>query len=295
MERSPGLLGRYLGGSLSPQGPGSAREWSAQLEDAEAKIAGAHRLWQREFAAITVRGILKTLDIAEPGAVELRDRCLRLADRMRALDEEDFAPLRARVASKKYGPAEFLRELEQRMIADWDPFAERLLGIQDVPGAEKDLGVDMVHYLPSKMEVIRDVLTALRAIEDPVFYDLGSGLGKVTMLVGWLLGVRSIGVEFDPAYARAAERRARELGFETVEMICADAREVDYSAGNVFFLYDPFRGDVLTAVLERLRAVSEAHPITILSRGNTNEALANVSWLTRGDVFPSNVIRWSSM
>src|SRR5688500_8441688 len=98
-ERSPGVLGRYLGGGLANDGPGGIREWREQLAEAETKIGGAHHLWQREWAAITVRGLLKSIDPAEAGSEELFQRCARLREKMRALDEAEFAPLRARLAA----------------------------------------------------------------------------------------------------------------------------------------------------------------------------------------------------
>ena len=56
---------------------------------------------------------------------------------------------------------------------------------------------------------------------DDVLFDLGAGLGKVTLSTAWLSEARAKGVEMEPAYAREAEARARELRFERAEMVRA--------------------------------------------------------------------------
>ena len=46
-----------------------------------------------------------------------------------------------------------------------------------------------------------------------------------------------------------------------------DARDADLANGTVFFLYAPFTGEVLDAVLLRLRAVAETHAIVVVALG----------------------------
>src|SRR5687767_89885 len=104
----------------------------------------------------------------------------------------------------------------------------------------------MVHYLPSPLDAVL-AIAKLLAPED-VLYDIGPGLGLVTMLVAWLSGAKAKGVEYEPAYHRRAVELAELLRIPA-EYIRSDAREVDYSDGTVFYLYDTFRGPILDGML----------------------------------------------
>ena len=113
-------------------------------------------------------------------AAELAVRPVQVAAAVALIDEGATVPFIARYRKEATGGLDdtqlrtlserlvYLRELEERQRAEWDPFAERLLDIHDVPDAERELGVDMVHYLPSKMEVVTDVIEALQRIEEQI-------------------------------------------------------------------------------------------------------------------------------
>jgi hypothetical protein len=63
-----------------------------------------------------------------------------------------------------------------------------------------------------------------------------------------------------------------------VESIHADARDVDYSAGTVFFLYTPFEGGILETVLEKLRAET-GRDVRVFTYGPCTAAVAGMDWL----------------
>ncbi|MEZ4616402.1 MAG: class I SAM-dependent methyltransferase [Caldilineaceae bacterium] len=95
------------------------------------------------------------------------------------------------------------------------------------------------------------------------FYDLGSGLGQVVMLVQLLTGMAARGVEYDPAFVDFARRQAAILDLPAVRFVNADARIADYSDGTIFFLFTPFRGAMLRTVMTRLRDIAHDHPIRV--------------------------------
>jgi SAM-dependent methyltransferase len=114
--------------------------------------------------------------------------------------------------------------------------------------------------------------------EGDVFFDLGSGLGQVPLLVNLLAGVDAKGIEFEPAYCEHAKRYAEELKLPRVEFIQADARDADYTAGTVFFLYTPFEGGILATVLERLRDEA-GWDIRVFTYGPCTATVAEAGWL----------------
>jgi SAM-dependent methyltransferase len=119
-----------------------------------------------------------------------------------------------------------------------------------------------------------------------VFYDLGAGLGHVAILMRLLAGVRAVGVEIESVFCETARRAAQDLGVSDVLFVQADAREIDYSTGTVFYLFTPFTGTILECVLDRLRVEGQQRALALCTYGACTRRLAEQSWLrcTSGDV-----------
>ena len=67
---------------------------------------------------------------------------------------------------------------------------------QPHPQANLQPEYGMVRYQPTPASVILELTERIAFTDDDVFYDLGSGLRKVTMLVRLLTGVRCVGIEY---------------------------------------------------------------------------------------------------
>lgn len=160
-----------------------------------------------------------------------------------------------------------------------DVFINRLL-LTGVPPAETTLrDPEMVAYQQTPARVICALVERAQLTPRDRFYDLGSGLGQVPMLVHLLSGAPAWGVELDPALCAYAQSCAAALDLPGVCMLNADARTVDYAGGTVFFLYTPFTGGVLRAVLGKLQAVAQQRPIRLFSYGPGTAQLACEAWL----------------
>lgn len=142
---------------------------------------------------------------------------------------------------------------------------------------------EMVFYQPTPARVLLSLVDRARIRPGDVVYDLGSGLGRVVILVSLLSGARAVGVEREPAYCEYAERCARTLQVPRVEFLLADAREAPLSDGTVFFLYTPFRGALLEQVLERLRRIARERPIRVCTLGPCTVEVAACGWLKPAD------------
>lgn len=152
---------------------------------------------------------------------------------------------------------------------------------QPHPFASLQMGQGMVRYQPTPASVILELTERIEFTDKDVFYDLGSGLGKVTMLVHLLSGIRCLGVEYQPSFCAYAAERARDLNLNNIEYQNADARDVDYSDASVFFFFNPFGGAVFPAVLERLRLEAQKREIRLASYGSSSQPLAELFWLER--------------
>jgi hypothetical protein len=164
--------------------------------------------------------------------------------------------------------AELLAWLQAHPSGHRDAAIEQLLGIARPPAALGGApGAERMPYMPSAIsQSVRAVLDVPITRHD-VFVDLGSGLGKVTMIVHLLTGARSRGVELQSALVREASTQARELALDGVSFAEGDALEADVDDATVVFLYLPFTGDVLARVLQRLETVARRRQLVLCALG----------------------------
>ena len=160
-----------------------------------------------------------------------------------------------------------------------DLFINGLLLSQAAPTETKDREPEMVYYQQTPARIILELVEKAHLTEKDIFYDVGSGLGQVPILVHLLTGATAKGVEFEPAYSDYARESAVDLNLSGVEFINTDARIADFSDGTVFFMYTPFAGRLLQAVLDKLLAESQQRVIKLFSYGPCTLQLARQSWL----------------
>jgi predicted amidohydrolase len=137
----------------------------------------------------------------------------------------------------------------------------------------------MVRYQPTPASVVLELIDQVGFKTEDIFYDLGSGLGMVIGLVNLLTGVRSVGVEYQPAYWTYATQMVKDLNLKNISFINTDAQEVDYTGGTVFFMFNPFGGRIFDTVLDQLQAVSRRSAIRICSYGSCTEPISRLPWL----------------
>jgi hypothetical protein len=138
---------------------------------------------------------------------------------------------------------------------------------------------EMIGYYPTPAHVILALIAHVQLNANDVFYDLGSGLGRVVLLVGLLTDSRAKGIEFEPAYYAYAQQRAHNLRLSRVTFYNVDARAADYTDGSVFFLYTPFTGCLLQTVLAKLQHEALSRPITLAAYGACTREVMSQRWL----------------
>jgi hypothetical protein len=133
---------------------------------------------------------------------------------------------------------------------------------------------------------------------DDVFLDYGSGLGSVLLMAATFPFRRVIGVEYSEALATRAAQilgRARpKLHCQAIDIVTADA--ADYAIPDdvtVIYFFNPFRGETLARVCDRIRqsVVASPRPVRIVYNlpGEFDRHTAGARWLVkRGEaVFPA--------
>ncbi|MDY6878157.1 MAG: hypothetical protein SWK90_18395 [Chloroflexota bacterium] len=232
---------------------------------------------------------------------ELKQRAEALKNHLEKIDETLFHRLRANIRSGNY-TCEDLRHQFDKYIehADkersqddvgydaLDMFVNGLLRIEGALEETRQREPDMVFLQPTPARIVLELVEEANITQDDVFYDLGSGLGQVPILVRLLTGAKTKGVEFESVYCDYARRCARRLYLSHVEFINLDARNADYSDGTIFFMYTPFMGKLLQEVLEKLECESQKRTIRICAYGPCVLLVSNQSWLRRIDQTDQN-------
>jgi len=239
---------------------------------------------------------LRLIDERSEALRGLRQYAERVRERLEEGNEGLFRGLRQDFASGNYSGV----ELRRRMLGYagigsdggrdgeegydcLDALVNGLLLTEDAPEEVRQREPEMVFYQPTPARIVLEMVEKADLRPDDVFYDIGSGLGQVAILVHLLSGVRVKGVEVEPAYCDYARRCANGLNLSQVEFANVDAREADYSDGTVFFLYTPCEGRMLERVLERLEDESRKRSIRLHTYGPCTLQVSRQRWLRRVD------------
>jgi SAM-dependent methyltransferase len=226
---------------------------------------------------------------------ELKQRAESLKNRLEEINEKLFQRLRGDIRSGNY-TSEDLHQFDKHVGCafrerNWDEtgydaldmFVNDLLRIDIALKETKQREPDIVFLQPTPARIVLELVEKANIVEDDVFYDLGSGLGQVPILVRLLTGAKTKGVEFEPAYCDYAQQCVKRLNLSHVEFMNRDARDADYSDGTIFFMYTPFMGKLLQEVLEKLESESRKRSIKICTYGPCTPHVSNQSWLRRID------------
>jgi hypothetical protein len=164
----------------------------------------------------------------------------------------------------------------------YDFLDELISGVLQLEKPEPEaaqVDAEMVFYQPTPARHIFDLIDRITLSEHDVLVDLGSGLGHVPLLTAICTGARCIGIELEAAYANSARQSANALKLHNVTFIHQDARAADLSGGTVFYLYTPFVGAILRAVLDLLRREAARRQIRVCTFGPCTATVAEEQWL----------------
>ncbi len=229
----------------------------------------------------------------------LKQHAESLKNRLEGIDETLFRRLRVNIRSGNYTREGLRRQFDNCVEHAYnehahkernqddvcydalDIFVNGLLRIDVALEETKQREPDMVFLQPTPARIVLELIEEANITKDDVFYDLGSGLGQVPILVGLLTGAKTKGIEFEAAYCDYAQQSARRLNLSHVEFVNLGARDADYSDGTIFFMYTPFTGKLLQDVLEKLKGESRKRTIRICTYGPCTPHVSNQSWLRR--------------
>jgi hypothetical protein len=223
--------------------------------------------------------------------MQLKSRAEKIKSELEEIDISLFQKLRADIRSGAYTAATFKSLISKYVDFNLGDNSEKigydnldilingLSPFQTIPEQTKELDPEMVYYQKTPARIIFELAKRVPFKENDVFFDLGSGMGQVAILVNLLTGINVKGVEFEPAFCNYARSCAADLNLPHVTFINADARKADYTEGTVFFMFTPFRGQIMEEVLAVLRKEALKRRIRIITYGPCTAQVALQNWL----------------
>jgi len=180
----------------------------------------------------------------------------------------------------------------------WIACNERLLavntraGVSDGPGNRPAGSAhgDGLWYDAPDYRYVRRIMRILRPGPDDVFYDIGSGMGRVLCVAARWRIKRVVGIELDRPLCDIARRNADRMRgrHAPIDVRCEDASTADLSDGNIYFLHNPFGPKTMRDVLESIHRSLADRPrsVRIVYHNSAYEELMrSCEWIELTDVF----------
>lgn len=150
----------------------------------------------------------------------------------------------------------------------WETLNERFLNISTTdrsrwngtagwwrgPAIEKARHQDNRAYATPDYYYIYKIIRHLNPGEQDVFYDIGSGKGRILCVMSRRKVNKCVGIEILDDLVLIARANAQVVRGRRspIEIKCEDAAEADMTDGTIFFLFNPFGPDTLKDVLDNI-------------------------------------------
>jgi Histone methylation protein DOT1 len=227
---------------------------------------------------------------SDPEKLSLVYRTQVLRQKLDDANERLFAHLLESIRSNDGSTVrQYFKQAEQQIFRrsadddvgydELDMLLNGLLEVAFVPAEPQERQADMLFYQPPPARIILKLIDELHAAPEDIFYDLGSGLGHVPILVNLLTGIKTRGIELEESYVHYSGECLKKLGLPNVEFIHGDVRHVAYDDGTIFYMYTPFQGEMLRQVLVKLEAQSKQRPIRVCTYGPCTSQVGRQKWL----------------
>jgi protein-L-isoaspartate O-methyltransferase len=219
------------------------------MQDLDALRALLDRGGAADRAFVDARIRMAWARAGEPGTRAVLED---LRGAVEAASLRDHAALRARIGEGALRGAALRQVFDGIPLFERDHFVEEVLGIAYPPLEEVAPAPETLAYTPSGYDEIVHAFDVTGLGPGDRFLDLGSGMGKAVMLAELLTGATSRGVERTGSIHQLAVRASQALGLREAAFDHGDARDAAIEDPDVVFMYLPFTGTVLSAVMARL-------------------------------------------
>jgi precorrin-6B methylase 2 len=157
------------------------------------------------------------------------------------------------------------------------------------PDAKHD---DGSNYASPDYFYLYRIARMLNPSPDDVFYDLGSGKGRMLCVMARKRLRKCVGIELFEHLCETASQNAQRLRGRRspIQVVCGDAAKADLSDGTIYFMFNPFGIRTMRDVLDNIERSLSLKPrrLSIAYHNALHEkAFAERSWLEQYDSFRS--------
>lgn len=202
--------------------------------------------------------------------------------------------------ARRQGAAQFVGELRERI---YSAYHERRLNVRTssmLTSAELSyLNPECLDYVPLGYGAIFSLLKRMpEPTQESVFLDYGAGKGRVISVAATFPYKRVIGVELSASLVQLARENVASMRYRKareVAVVECDAMHYEIPPDvDAIYMFNPFRGEILKAVLENVRRSLAMAPrrLTLVAVNNSatiDGMIGEQRWLrkTAGDtVYP---------
>jgi len=121
---------------------------------------------------------------------------------------------------------------------------------------------DATRYTPTPYNKLKKMVEYLKPGPDDIFFDIGSGKGRVLFFVARQKVKKVVGIELHENLVKEACENLEKIRFRRapVEILHGDAAQMDLGEGTIFFLYHPFGLKTFEKVIADIRNSLATNP-----------------------------------
>ena len=129
-------------------------------------------------------------------------------------------------------------------------------------------------------DYLEELFQTLNLADNTVFYDLGSGYGRVILYGAYHFPkVQFKGIEIIEERNDVCDQLIDELTLKNIRTYCTDFFEVDINDGDIFYIFNPLHEAMYEKLLEKLKSVAAKKSITIVAESKC-DVFDKTSWLS---------------
>jgi SAM-dependent methyltransferase len=111
------------------------------------------------------------------------------------------------------------------------------------------------------------IIDDLEIKDNDVFYDLGSGSGKIIFLVNKKFGIKAIGIEFIEYFTKLSDIIKKKLDLDKIKFINSDFFKEDFSKGTIFYMTATcFNDEIMERMSEKFKKLKPGARIVTITR-----------------------------
>ena len=172
--------------------------------------------------------------------------------------------------------------------------AELFLGIRTTGSSPVPDGAIMIPYIPIPYRAIFPILSTVALGPEDVFVDVGCGKGRMVCCASRWPAREVIGIDFDQALVRAAQRNCERVRGRQAptRLLCARAEDFSYADITVAYLYHPFERPVMERFLARFETTMRRDRSVRIVYANPvhDDLFRSADWLVEEEVWPDKTI-----